>query len=70
MYININPSDLYESENEIQVFVVSDSTLSEQDCDSLQENLLSFEVGSSQTAKVFIWDSNMRPLTECCTVSQ
>lgn len=70
VYININPSDLYESENEIQVFVVSDSTLSEQDCDSLQENLLSFEVGSSQTAKVFIWDSNMRPLTECCTVSQ
>lgn len=70
VYVNIKPSDLSAPENEIQVFVAGDSSLSEQDCDSLHENQLSFDVGSSKTAKVFIWDSNMWPLAECCTVSQ
>lgn len=70
IYIYLKPSAHSADTDEIQVFVAYDTGLSSWNGNNGQEQQLSFEIGSSLSAKVFVWDCNMRPLAEYSTVQQ
>lgn len=69
VYIDLKPSYL-SSDDEIQVFVTSDIGYSSWNGINSEEQELCFDVGSSRSVKVFVWDSNMRPFAECTTVQR